>query len=82
VVARPQGSASHATRRIQTPPPCSQSSCSRQTDRSFSNRWAGAGEHKIKSEFNKFPFVVIDPVTVLDEAAKWDKQWNELFVRR
>jgi len=37
---------------------------------------------KIKSEFNKFPFVVIDPVTVLDEAAKWDKQWNELFVRR
>jgi len=36
---------------------------------------------KIKSEFNKFPFVVIDPVTVLDEAAKWDKQWNELFVR-
>ena len=37
---------------------------------------------KIKSEFNKFPFVVIDPVTVLDEAAKWDKQWNELFVKR
>jgi iron(III) transport system substrate-binding protein len=37
---------------------------------------------KIKSEFNKFPFVVIDPVTVLDEATKWDKQWNELFVRR
>ena len=37
---------------------------------------------KIKSEFNKFPFVVIDPATVLDEAAKWDKQWNELFVRR
>jgi len=37
---------------------------------------------KITSEFNKFPFVVIEPVTVLDEAAKWDKQWNELFVRR
>ena len=37
---------------------------------------------KIKSEFNNFPFVVIDPVTVLDEATKWDKQWNELFVRR
>jgi iron(III) transport system substrate-binding protein len=37
---------------------------------------------KIKSEFNDFPFVVIDPVTVLDEATKWDKQWNELFVRR
>ena len=37
---------------------------------------------KIKSEFNKFPFVVIDPVTVLDEAAKWEKEWNDLFVRR
>ena len=37
---------------------------------------------KIKSEFNRFPFVVIDPVTVLDEAAKWEEQWNELFVRR
>jgi len=37
---------------------------------------------KITSEFNKFPFVVIDPVTVLDEATKWDKQWNDLFVRR
>ena len=37
---------------------------------------------KITSEFNKFPFVVIDPVTVLDEAAKWEKQWNDLFVRR
>ena len=37
---------------------------------------------KIKSEFNNFPFVVIDPVTVLDEATKRDKQWNDLFVRR
>jgi iron(III) transport system substrate-binding protein len=37
---------------------------------------------RIKSEFNNFPFVVIDPVTVLDEAAKWDMQWNDLFVRR
>ena len=37
---------------------------------------------KIKSEFNRFPFVVIDPVTVLDEAAKWEKEWAELFVRR
>lgn len=37
---------------------------------------------RIKSEFNNFPFVVIDPVTVLDEAAKWDTQWNDLFVRR
>ena len=37
---------------------------------------------RIKSEFNDFQFTVIDPVTVLDEAAKWDMQWNDLFVRR
>ena len=37
---------------------------------------------KIKSGFDNFPFVVIDPVTVLDEAARWEKVWNDLFVRR
>ena len=37
---------------------------------------------QVKSEFNNFPFMVIDPVTVLDEAAKWEKLWNDLFVRR
>jgi iron(III) transport system substrate-binding protein len=37
---------------------------------------------KIKSEFNNFPFVVIDPATVLDESARWEKVWNDLFVRR
>src|SRR5580765_6033744 len=31
---------------------------------------------KIKSAFNNFPFTVIDPVTVIDESAKWDKIWN------
>ena len=37
---------------------------------------------KIKSDFNQFPFVVIDPATVLDESVKWEKQWDDLFVRR
>ena len=37
---------------------------------------------KIKSEFNNFPFTVIDPVTVIDESAKWDKVWNDLFLKR
>ena len=37
---------------------------------------------KIKSEFNRLPFTLIDPVTVLDESAKWDKVWNDLFQRR
>ena len=35
-----------------------------------------------KSELNNFPFILIDPVTVLDESARWEKVWNELFVRR
>ena len=36
---------------------------------------------KIKSELNNFPFTVIDPVTSLDEKDKWEKLWNELFLR-
>ena len=37
---------------------------------------------KVKSHLNNFPFVLIDAVTVLDESAKWEKTWNDLFVRR
>ena len=36
---------------------------------------------QIKSELNDFPFIVIDPVTSLDEKDKWEKLWNELFLR-
>jgi hypothetical protein len=36
----------------------------------------------VKSAFNNFPFTVIDPVTVIDESAKWDKVWNDLFLKR
>jgi iron(III) transport system substrate-binding protein len=36
----------------------------------------------VKSTLNDFPFILIDPVTVLDESAKWEKVWTELFVRR
>jgi iron(III) transport system substrate-binding protein len=34
---------------------------------------------KVDSELNNFPFTPIEPATVLDEAAKWEKTWNELF---
>jgi iron(III) transport system substrate-binding protein len=37
---------------------------------------------RVTSAANAFPFVLIDPVTVLDESTKWEKVWNELFVRR
>jgi iron(III) transport system substrate-binding protein len=36
---------------------------------------------RIKSELTNFPFTVIDPATVLDEADKWEKLWNELFLK-
>ena len=34
------------------------------------------------SQSNSFRFTLIDPVTVLDESAKWEKVWNDLFVKR
>jgi iron(III) transport system substrate-binding protein len=35
---------------------------------------------KVKSHLNNFPFVLIDPVTILDESDKWGKLWDELFL--
>lgn len=37
---------------------------------------------KVRSESNSFRFTLIDPVTVLDESAKWEKVWNDLFLTR
>lgn len=37
---------------------------------------------KTTSQSNSYRFTLIDPVTVLDESAKWEKVWNDLFVRR
>ena len=31
---------------------------------------------------NDFPFTLIEPATVLDEAPKWEKLWNELFLTK
>jgi iron(III) transport system substrate-binding protein len=35
----------------------------------------------VETNLNKFPYEMIDPVIVLDEAQKWDKLWSELFLR-
>jgi iron(III) transport system substrate-binding protein len=35
----------------------------------------------VKSSLNDFPFTLIEPVMVLDEAPKWEKLWNELFLQ-
>ena len=37
---------------------------------------------KVKSALNDFAFTLIEPATVLDEAPKWEKLWNELFLQK
>lgn len=37
---------------------------------------------KVKSKLTDFEHTFLDPVTVLDEAGKWDKLWEELFLKR
>ncbi len=36
---------------------------------------------KVKSNLKIFPYVMIDPVTVLDESEKWETLWNKLFLK-
>src|SRR5712691_8276337 len=36
---------------------------------------------KVDSNLNDFPYEMIDPVVVLDEAEKWERIWSELFLR-
>jgi iron(III) transport system substrate-binding protein len=36
----------------------------------------------VKSSLNNFPFILIDPVTILDESEKWGKLWDDLFIRK
>jgi iron(III) transport system substrate-binding protein len=35
---------------------------------------------RVKSELNNFPFTLVEPATVLEEAPRWEKLWNELFL--
>jgi iron(III) transport system substrate-binding protein len=35
----------------------------------------------VDTPLNKFPFEMIDPVITLDESAKWDKLWSDLFLK-
>jgi iron(III) transport system substrate-binding protein len=37
---------------------------------------------KVKSRLTDFEHTYLDVVTVVDEAAKWDKLWEELFLKR
>jgi iron(III) transport system substrate-binding protein len=35
----------------------------------------------VETNLNKFPYEMIDPSIVLDEADKWEKVWSELFLK-
>jgi len=37
---------------------------------------------RVKSSLTNFPYTFLDPATVLDEADKWNKLWEELFLKR
>jgi iron(III) transport system substrate-binding protein len=37
---------------------------------------------KVPNNMNDFPYTMVDPATVLDEAEKWEKIWNELFINK
>jgi iron(III) transport system substrate-binding protein len=37
---------------------------------------------RVKSELNNFPFTLIEPATVLEEAPKWEALWSELFLAK
>lgn len=37
---------------------------------------------KLNSQLNNFHYTLIDPVTVLDESKKWEKIWDDLFIKR
>jgi iron(III) transport system substrate-binding protein len=35
----------------------------------------------VDTNLNKFPYEMIDPAVVIDEAEKWERLWSELFLR-
>jgi iron(III) transport system substrate-binding protein len=50
--------------------------------RLFESMGRAPASTKVKSALNDFPFTPIEPATVLDEAPKWEKIWNELFLQK
>jgi iron(III) transport system substrate-binding protein len=35
----------------------------------------------VQTNLNRFPYEMIDPAIVLDEADKWQRIWSELFLK-
>jgi hypothetical protein len=36
----------------------------------------------VKSVLNNFPFTLVGPSTVLEEADKWEKIWSDFFLKQ
>ncbi len=37
---------------------------------------------KVSTSLNNFPYILIDPATVLDESGKWESLWDKLFINK
>ena len=37
---------------------------------------------KVKSNLNNFKYTMADPAIILDENDKWEKIWNDLFMKK
>jgi iron(III) transport system substrate-binding protein len=37
--------------------------------------------NKVDSSLNDFPYQMIDPAVVIDEAEKWEKLWSQIFLK-
>jgi iron(III) transport system substrate-binding protein len=37
---------------------------------------------RVKSALNNFPFTLVEPATVLEEAEKWEKLWGDFFLNK
>jgi iron(III) transport system substrate-binding protein len=37
--------------------------------------------NKVDSNLNDFPYQMIDPAVVIDEAEKWEKLWSQIFLK-
>jgi hypothetical protein len=42
----------------------------------------GPASRKVKGALGDFPFTTLQPAAVLDESARWEKLWNELFLQK
>jgi iron(III) transport system substrate-binding protein len=37
---------------------------------------------RVKSKLNDFPFTLVEPATVLEESGKWEKLWDDFFMKK